>query len=202
MPGTKSWTSTGTIDLMENRFLKITWCLFVLFVIGCVRGGERTPSVPATLPSVDVTHRAKDAGELWVETMVCGSTRYRIESKCTASGSDMELNECSSQRLVVMQGGTKRMVQLPSPLPSNSEALRLEKLFVVQWGCVTTAEGAYAVLYYSQGGGSAEASESVEFYDGTGNPVGAANPDWVEINRKWSDDLRPVKSIMPLEGGG
>lgn len=186
---------------MNNRILKMTWWLFALFATGCVRGGERTPSVSAALPPEDVTRQAKGAEELWVETMDCGGIRYRIESNCQASGSDMELNDCSSQRLVVEQGGSKRTIRLPNPLPAESETLRLEKLFVVQWGCVTAAEGSYAVLYYSQGGGSAEGYENVEFYDGAGKPVETANPDWVEINRKWSDGLRPVKSIMPLEGG-
>jgi len=134
--------------------------------------------------------------------MQCGGATFRLQSDCTASGSDMEFNACRSQSLTVDHSPKQMQIKLPNPLPEDRvdllKAGSLKQLFVVQWGCETVRNRGYAVLYYTTGGGHAGSSENVEYYDATGSQVGKSGTDWDYLNRHWDSSLKPVESLMPL----
>lgn len=196
-PGIRSSTSIGMSSSVNCVLSCSVIGAAVLLASGCAKSGA---SGARAEPAV-VSHAQNDSGsdgDAWTEMMRCGGKTYRLRSHCVASGSDMELNSCSRQDLTIGTGGA--VIDLPNPLPEDRESLNIKALFVVQWGCSRVGGSEYGVLYYSTGGGTGIGSENVEFYAPSGTRIDPGYADWRELNQKWRDDLRPVKSIMPLEG--
>lgn len=195
--GIRNSTSIG----MSRSVIRVLSCSIIgaiaLLASGCAKsGGGSTRTEPAVVsPAQNVSGSDED---VWTETMRCGGQTYRLRSHCAASGSEMELNSCSRQDLAIGTGAA--VIDLPNPLPEDRESLNIKALFVVQWGCSRVGGTEYGVLYYSTGGGTATGSENLEFYAPSGTRIAPEHADWRELNQKWRNDLRPVKSIMPLEG--
>jgi len=184
---------------MPIRSLSLISCAAILLAAGCLQ------TAPVGIsPVAEAAQTSQTAAGAWVASMQCGGSTFRLQSDCTASGSDMELNICRSQSLAVTRPPKHVQVKLPNPLPEDRVDLlnagSLEQLFVVQWGCQTVQNRGYAVLHYSTGGGNAPGSENVEYYDATGSQVDKSRTDWKDLNEHWDDSLKPVKSLMPLEG--
>jgi hypothetical protein len=135
------------------------------------------------------------------QTMTCGAAQFKLDSTCAKPREEGDLNVCKPQVLTVVAAGKTAQKTLPELSTSNLKNYKAvggkpSDLYVVSWGCGGAGAASVASLYYSVGGGNAEASESMAYYDAQGILI-QHDKDARYTKAIGEAKMTPVPSIMP-----
>lgn len=133
---------------------------------------------------------AETPHETWTTEAVCDGKKFIIESHCTASMKEMELNDCSPDQ--TLSNGAKK---IRIPATRTSKAAR--HVFAYSWACAKVQDKSYLTISYSAESGRREEDELEEALSLDLTPV---RNDSLEINiyrAKRTGTKGLIRSIFP-----
>jgi hypothetical protein len=164
---------------------------FIVFSYGCI---DQNRSLAADVKINKET--------LWIQTLQCGQAKFEISSDCMISGSEFDLNICSSQSLSLLDSDKIFILPQPSTLDKKGieKAGNTNRLFVISWACVAQKNQQFLKLFYSDGGsGRNKYGEMTEFYSESLEPIHKLDKQLSQaLHRAAEKNKDTISSIMPL----